>query len=807
MTLYLYNFNNYANRILDVRDTLVDYDDYFIKSTSSGVNFNPNDGVNTSIVLNIADDEIPNYIICVPDGTTDIHSRWYVIDANRTTGNQYRVNLMRDVLADYYNEVYKSTAFIQKGMLPMSSPFIYNSEGMSFNQIKKEEIPLYDNSKCPWIVAYLSTNKPTNEVKWLPNSVNADITVSKLSQWDYTVENEYNTYQDDTGTYHAWTFNDYQLGTTSDNTLTEISWNNNGPQKTIGGSGYGIHEQGVVSHNTSLSLYGVDITKPQSTPYQIATKALNSLIANTTSSTDNKIKSWYSSNLTGSGLLENVGKTIKDTSVGKVYRIGVSYGDIETVSVDIATGSSPYNELQGIVDKVSEIQGTGNNDSYTITYKVQKVRPVFSELAQENAITIPFSESGRVLRDAPYYMVAMPVGGSVKLNSTDAQFKAEADVAYGLAQQMGRVLGTELYDIQLLPYCPMPSIIQLINFIDVRELKSDLDYVLIKDNAGNNKSIMLYCTESSFSNTVYLTPEQITKINSIVYKTYDYKVQNECDKWRLCAPGYTNTYDFSMAKNGGFKDFNIQCTYKPFNPLIAINPVYGGLYGQTFNKEQRGLILSGDYSMPRITDAWVQYQLNNKNYEDIFNRQMVNMDVQQGIQRQEAIWGMIAGTAQGGVAGGVTGGMVGGPVGAGIGATVGAGASLAAGIADISNMKKLQSEQKSYATDMYNFNLGNIKATPNTLTKTSAFTILNKLVPFLEYYTCTDDEKQAFINKLSYNGMSIGVIGTVGTYIDNMYNNHKYIQGSIIHIDISNEEAHMRNAINDELMRGVRIRV
>ena len=317
---------------------------------------------------------------------------------------------------------------------------------------------------------------------------------------------------------------------------------------------------------------------------------------------------------------------------------------------------------------------------------------------------------------------------------------------------------------------------------------------------------MFYCTESSFNSTVYLTVEQLAQI-VIPTKSYDYKVQNECDKWRLCAPGYTNTYEFSIAKNGGFKGFNIQCTYKPFNPLIAINPVYGGLYGQTFNKEQRGLILSGDFSMPRVTDAWIQYQLNNKNYEDIFNRQMVNMDVQQGIQRQEAIWGMIAGAAQGGVSGGVTGGMAGGPVGAAVGATVGAGASLAAGMADIANIRKLQTEQKSYATDLYNYNLGNIKAMPNTLTKTSAFTILNKIVPFLEYYTCTDDEKQAFINKLSYNGMSIGVIGTVGTYIDNIYNKHKYIQGSIIHIDISNEEAHMRNAINDELMRGVRIRL
>lgn len=806
MKLCLYNFNNYANRILDRRNKLEDYQDYFIKSTPNGVNFNPGDGVNTSIVLNIADDEIPNYIICVPDGTLDIHSRWYVIDANRTTGNQYRVNLLRDVLADYYEDVYNSTAFIQKGMLPMSSPFIYNSEGMSFNQIKKEEIPLYDISECPWIVAYLSTNKPTNEVKWLPSNVKADIDVSSLGQWDYTAENEYNVYQAGTGAYHAWTFN----GPIGGNMLTEFSWNNSGKQPTISNSNYyGTYQKEINSHNTSLSLY-IE-TSPDGVSNAI-NAGIKSLISNTTTNIDNKIKSWYSSNLTGNGLLENVGKIIKETSTGKVYRIGVSYGNIETVSNDVATGTNPYIYLQGIVDKVSVIQGTGNNASYTVTYKVQKIRPVFSELAQEDAISIPFSDSGRALKDAPYYMVAMPVEGNVKLKSGDS-FIAESDVAYGLAQQMGRVLGSELYDIQLLPYCPIPTILYRQNqkpIIDLRSLTENFDYVLITNEKGTKKSVMFYCTESSFNSTVYLTTEQQARIDSIVYQSYDFKVQNECDKWRLCSPGYTNTYDFSMAKNGGFKGFNIQCTYKPFNPLIAINPVYSGLYGRTFNKEQRGLILSGDFSMPRVTDAWIQYQLNNKNYEDIFNRQMVNMDVQQGIQRQEAIWGMIAGSISGGVSGGVSGSIIGGPmsaVGAGIGATLGAGASLAAGIADYKNMQKLQSEQKSYATDMYNYNLGNIKATPNTLTKTSAFTILNKLVPFLEYYTCTDDEKQAFINKLSYNGMSIGVIGTVGTYIDNMYKNHKYIQGSIIHIDLPNEEAHMRNTINDELMKGIRIRV
>ena len=798
MTLYLYNFNNYANRILDIRDTLADYEEYFIKSTSSGVNFNPNDGVNTSIVLNIADDEIPNYIICVPDGTTDIHSRWYVMDANRTTGNQYRVNLLRDVLADYYNEVYNSTAFIQKGMLPMLSPFIYNSEGMSLNQIKKEEILLYDESQCPWVVAYLSTNKPTNEVRWIPNEITADITVNNLNNWDYKSDKDYNVYQTGKGAYHAWTFNSF-TGTLN-GTLIEYSWNNNGEQQTISNSNhYGTYKTNISNHDTSLSTQWSLVSDNNLT----ILRAINSLIANTTSSSDNKITTWYSDNITGSNLLKYEGKYIKETSTGKIYKIGVSYGNLTTISEDVATGTNPYIELQGIVDKVREINGTGNNASYTVTYEVQKIRPVFTEIAPKDAITIPFSNSGRALDDAPYYMVAMPVGCDFFVDSS--RIRSEPDVVLGLAQQMGRALGSELYDIQLLPYCPVPNNIARLNELNLKDFKINDDYVTITDGNNNVKSVLLYCTHSSFTNMVKLTTDQLYTIQRIL-KDYDVKVQNECDKWRLCAPGYTNTYDFSIAKNGGFRGFNIQCTYKPYNPLIAVNPVYGGLYGQTFNKEQRGLILSGDFSMPRLTDAWVQYQLNNKNYEDIFNRQMVNMDVQQGIQRQEAIWGMIAGTAQGGVAGGVSGSIVGGPIGAGVGATVGAGASLAAGIADISNMKRLQAEQKSYATDMYNYNLGNIKATPNTLTKTSAFTILNKLIPFLEYYTCTDDEKQAFINKLSYNGMSIGVIGNVGTYINNTYNNHKYIQGSIIHINISNEEAHMRNTINDELMKGIRIR-
>lgn len=47
MTLYVLNYNNYYNRILKKEDTLSAYLDSNKVYELSGVNFNPNDGVNT----------------------------------------------------------------------------------------------------------------------------------------------------------------------------------------------------------------------------------------------------------------------------------------------------------------------------------------------------------------------------------------------------------------------------------------------------------------------------------------------------------------------------------------------------------------------------------------------------------------------------------------------------------------------------------------------------------------------------------------------------------------------------------------
>ena len=47
--------------------------------------------------------------------------------------------------------------------------------------------------------------------------------------------------------------------------------------------------------------------------------------------------------------------------------------------------------------------------------------------------------------------------------------------------------------------------------------------------------------------------------------------------------------------NQGIDSFDIECTYKPYNPYIHISPNYKGLYGKDFD-DIRGLICGGDFS-------------------------------------------------------------------------------------------------------------------------------------------------------------------------------------------------------------------
>ena len=104
--------------------------------------------------------------------------------------------------------------------------------------------------------------------------------------------------------------------------------------------------------------------------------------------------------------------------------------------------------------------------------------------------------------------------------------------------------------------------------------------------------------------------------------------------------------------------------------------------------------------------------------------------------------------------------------------------------------------------DNYKYQLGNIQAVPSSITKTSALTANNPLLPYIEYYTCSDKEKQALQNKLKYNGMTVMRIGTIKEFLQPELS---YIKGKLIRLEDNNINFHVINTISGELNKGVYI--
>ena len=156
----------------------------------------------------------------------------------------------------------------------------------------------------------------------------------------------------------------------------------------------------------------------------------------------------------------------------------------------------------------------------------------------------------------------------------------------------------------------------------------------------------------------------------------------------------------------------------------------------------------------------------------------------------------IGGTV-GAIGSGLSAGMMTGNVWAGIG--VGA-MSGAAAVGDAAILNKQLAEKRDLKTDLFNFSLRNVQAQPKTLVKTGSDDYNNKIWITLEYYSCTDIEKEALKEKLKYNGMTVMVIGKIADYIQP---EQSYIQGQIIRLDTISEDAHLLSVIMSEIAQGV----
>lgn len=786
MILYCLAYNNYYNRQVKKEDALNGYLPFLLSEPIEGVNFNPNDGVNTIQVINWKESQLPNYIVCVDD-LGNIHSRWFVLDAPRLRNGQYNLALRRDLFVDYYDPIITAPCFIEKAIVDDSDPAIYNSENMTFNQIKTSETLLKDKTNCPWIIGYFARTTGETTTTLSGNTISefpVDIALrTSIEDWEY-----YKLFKNN-GFYGAssvqpyirfvaslYGVNSYPWEIWGDSIAFPDNLQANDPETLCRMRFTSVSETIGVAEQV-LSEKWEDILQSINGNYGIVTQEKESEILNLN------------------------GRFISATSGGqtKIYKAKVT--PIERRTKILVKSNSGDNEVwTTFTNAMTSIPAgqeyppfydTFSNGEFSININSQ----FYELLLEEQEVletTYSISANRYNLLDAPYDMFAIPYGDNLIIKNTGAEnwvdITSSASLAFNTAMSIAQKYQGAgfLYDIQLLPFCPARNIIIENNVIDLNN--DNLQFSTIQQGE-NVLGIILNISQSSFSFDIPLNePIQIT----------NKKQQALCDMYRLCSPNYNGVFEFNVAKNDGINRFNVDCTYLPFNPYIHINPNFKNLYGSDFD-DSRGLIIGGDFSLPVITDKWETYKLNNKNYEQIFNRQIQNMEVNNSIQRQRETFGILTGAGQAGIQGAMTGAIVGGPMGALAGIATGA-MSLGAGIADWQLAERARQEALDYTKDQFGYQLGNIKALPDGISKTTAYTKNNKIFPFLEYYTCTDIEKEALANKIKYNGMTVMRIGTIGEFIRP---EKSYIKGQLIRIEDFEEDFHILNEIANEVNKGV----
>ena len=777
----LSNYNNYYNRIYKRNDT---YQEYINASASNilgiekSYNFNIKDGVNLDHIFNVDSNvDEPNYCLLLNETDNSIASRWFVLEWEKVRGNQYHAILRRDLLADNYEAITTAPCFIEKGYVGPQDSAIFNKENITVNQIKTSETLLKDDSKTAWIVGYIAQDHPALSDKQFTLDPEVDVTIS--------------------GNHTDWQYIDLVDGN-EHITVNPTSLNNNMRFATRGALPANV---GEFMFNSNGGNYISDA------------QTLDYWSVNTDEIRDYRNSDWYHgiswNTCLDKVLLDNPSWTSRNdfeylnSLVGKtiqfqdgIYTLTLT-GDNDTYQDNWSYWASGelYNYLYNILNSALPSGILGVN-RYPVAYRlfVKKFRFTLTP-ANNVSGTYKYSlpQTVRKLDDAPYKMFCMPYyTGNYKYRfSVDGTSYRDVDkeIQMGWAMSIAKELGNSLYDLQILPYCPISNWEMATERAIWSKGKTvDVDYIVLKGPSDLNYGYCSFCDVSS--------KEQFLKYP---IEVLDYKIENQCDMYRLCSPNYASVFEFNAARNGGIEGYNVRYTYKPYQPFINVAPKFGRLYGKDF-KDNRGLILSGDFSLPIVTDAWVNYQLQNKNYLLSFDRQIENMEVNYGWQRAQGIANAVVGTIQGGTTGAMTGGMLGGVPGAIAGGIVGTAGSLAGGIADLNMQSGLHNEALDFAKDNFGFQLGNIKALPNTLNKVSSIVANSKLFPFVEYYTCTEEERQAFHDKLTYNGMTIGRIGKIEKFL-NPGDIQTYVKGQLIRLE-GKYDTHEINEIANEFMKG-----
>ena len=786
--LYLYNYNNYFNKIFKKEDTLALYGTPLY--TLPVTNFNYNDGVDTSHVINY-DPQNGNYLI-ITDNNNVIQSRWFVTENVRTRGGQHSLTLRRDLLVDLHDLYINNPMLIHRGMVQESSnPLLFNPEGFSFNQVKTQEVLLKDTSGIPWYVLYF--NDPSvktiyiNDDDLSPDAVLPGQVSEIEGIWTY-ISNCEGLIKYQTGEAHGFHADTFKLHIPSNNPYTEY----------FGQLGL----EDVIWFDDEYTQVNIPLTTAFTNQYSVIKSKILTTEGIAAGITQADYEKYLSYN----------NKLIKDSNGDYYYiTVTISNNDIDEKYYDEDDPDNDYTTYCKSIINGTGLERTGDwGDSFGIRISRKVLTISATAYVDNETITInnlfestdPDKNPKVNTLDSDYRIIAIPADDFKIYTSENTYTTTQKNLLQkAIKAIMLAYPAAELIDVQYLPYSPIQKFLvsggsQVYNL-------SNYEYEIFESSDTTSKLPVFYIENANLSFNINQSFKVLNYDNpsSTTRRAIDYKIANETTLYRLVSPNYNGNFEFSVAKNHDVDYFNVDMTLKPISPYIHVNPNFKGLYGDDFN-DARGLICQGDFSLPIHTDQFVEYEYRNRNYANAFERQIEKLDFDYSQERIRGAFGLAAGTVAGGVAGAIGGAKVGGPVGAAVGGAIGTAASLAGGIVDYSMLTSKQAQEKDYIMDNYRFQLGNIKALANNISKVTPLSYNNKIFPFVEVYTCTDTELELFKNYLKYKSMAIESIDYLYNYIG-MSDEKVFVAATMFRCENADIPTHEVEELMKELEKGV----
>ena len=772
-TIVIGNYNNYYNRIHKPA-----LENAFLYSQAGfanihvfpNINFNRNDGVDAEHTINFVpadtnfnDNINPDYfLVCEADTYNTVVSRWFVTECRWNRDHQLVLTLRRDILADFWDAFKNNDFYCEKGSIPTGYNILsYNSEGMTFNSILKKRVALRPSigQTGRYIVGYIDRKFGGGRV------------YNTVYNYEYDSMEEFPLAKYVSGTRHLVQEDTikkgYTFGMCQANDPGSIGYAS-GPYARM--RYYISEEKGEVVVNQTAGVATIGSPTFDRTTAQALAKSISKYFV------DNRIAVGIKSDLEDHfDFVSDEYSLYHDSNI----RIGDKVYNVELTASDFdynGSGVGGFSESLFTAIKQTYSDMWASSVAYTdIKYWLRYTEYVVTLTEIGSYVTIPASRNHA--GNNPYDIFVM------NDNETTRGFASRFATQYS-AQHV-------VYDVQVLPFEPT------------------------YDNSGSvdvgGGNLLHWATSDSKSGHFY--HESIKTYSGNV----DIKKGSNLDMCRIYSPDGASCWEFNPAKIGGVAQNSIryEVTFAPLRPYMHIFPHFAGIYGsvnkasgETATAESRGLICTGDYTIPYSTNNWAEFQYNNSAYQLAHDRQIENMSIMHNAERLQENVNIISGTLSGAMGGAQSGFMAGGAYGAVAGGIVGGVGTLAGGLASKNINEQLRSEEISYVEDMFGYQLQNIKAQAQPLAHSNYITIGVAFFPYIEYYSCDDVESTIFEERLRVNGWTLGIVTNMSAMKEacsDVNSPSAFCKGRLVRFS-GEEDSHVVNEINAELQRGVRFR-